>query len=44
MNDVTPDVKEVFFEALQKESPEELIDYLDEACGESAELRSRVEE
>ena len=44
MNDATHDVKSVFFEALEKESSEELNDYLNEVCGDSAKLRSRVED
>src|SRR5207244_3078320 len=39
-----PDCKEIFFAALEKSSPDELAQYLDEACGENAEQRLRVEQ
>ncbi|MBA3480374.1 MAG: serine/threonine protein kinase, partial [Pirellulales bacterium] len=38
-----PAIKELFFGALDSQSPEELVAYLDEACSEDRELRSRVE-
>ena len=44
MNVTTPDAKEIFFAALDKESPEDLSRYLDEACGGNAQLRERVEQ
>jgi WD40 repeat protein/serine/threonine protein kinase/Flp pilus assembly protein TadD len=44
MNATTPDAKEIFFSALDKESPEDQSNYLDEACGGNAELRQRVEQ
>jgi hypothetical protein len=44
MNATTPEAKEIFFAALDKESPEELTQFLDEACGENAQLRERVEQ
>jgi serine/threonine protein kinase len=44
MNHVTPDAKLIFLEAIEKDSPEELARYLDEACQDDAALRSRVEQ
>jgi WD40 repeat protein/serine/threonine protein kinase len=38
-----PAIKELFFGALDRESPEEVVAYLDEACLEDRELRSRIE-
>ena len=35
--------KQIFLEALEQASPTELQHYLDRACGDDAELRSRVE-
>jgi hypothetical protein len=43
MGDVRPDVKAIFFEALDRKSVDELHRYLDAACGDDVELRSRVE-
>jgi len=37
------DIKEIFSEALEKQTPEELAVYLDKACGNDAKLRSKVE-
>ena len=39
MNDVTPDAKAIFFQALEQPSQEELVAYLDQACGQNAEMR-----
>ena len=36
-------VDSIFLVALEKSSPEERAAYLDAACGENGELRSRVE-
>jgi WD40 repeat protein/serine/threonine protein kinase len=38
------DCKEIFFVALEKNSPDELASFLDEVCGENKEQRSRVEQ
>ena len=38
------DPKAVFFEALEKSTPEELAAHLDKACGNDLQLRARVEE
>ena len=38
-----PDIEAIFFAARQKE-PEDRAVYLDEACGDDAELRQRVEQ
>ncbi len=43
MSDVRPDAKAIFFEALDRKSVDELHRYLDAACGDDVELRSRVE-
>ncbi len=43
MSDVTPDAKPIFFDALEKTSPDELAAFLDQACGKDTELRGRVE-
>ena len=43
MDEATPDAKQIFLEALDRQTPEELQRYLDEACGDNSELRSRVE-
>jgi WD40 repeat protein/serine/threonine protein kinase len=44
MTDAKPDIHAVFCEALDRKSPEELVQYLDEACGSDCALRSEVEE
>src|SRR3954468_19002665 len=44
MSHVMPDAKQIFLDALEKDSPEELARYLDEACQGEAELRGRVEQ
>ena len=43
MNDVAPDLKSIFGQAAEIESPTERAAYLDEACGQDAGLRSEVE-
>lgn len=43
MTTENPKAKEIFLEALDCESSEELLRYLDEACDGNANLRSRVE-
>jgi serine/threonine protein kinase/tetratricopeptide (TPR) repeat protein len=40
---VTQYEEDIFIAALEIESPQERADYLDDACGENAQLRSRVE-
>jgi len=37
------DIKAIFSEAIEKQTPEELAAYLDEVCGNDAELRSKIE-
>jgi WD40 repeat protein/serine/threonine protein kinase len=37
------DVRAIFCEALDRKTPKELADYLDQACGGKRELRARVE-
>src|SRR5262245_61960253 len=44
MSDARPDTYAVFCEALDRNSPEELARYLDEACGGDRALRTQVEE
>jgi tetratricopeptide (TPR) repeat protein/serine/threonine protein kinase len=43
MNDATLDPKQIFLNALERNSAEELERYLAEACGGNSEVRSRVE-
>jgi serine/threonine protein kinase/WD40 repeat protein len=43
MSDSASDPKQIFLEAIDRESPEELRRYLDKACGDNAQVRSRVE-
>ncbi len=43
MSRPTPDIDEVFFAALERESPEARAAYLDEICASDPELRRRVE-
>src|SRR5262249_17837765 len=43
MSEVTPGPKQIFLNALERNSPEDLLRYLDEACRGNADLRSRVE-
>lgn len=44
MNTKQPDVKEIFFAALEKKSVAEREAYLTEACGPDQQLRAKVEE
>jgi serine/threonine protein kinase len=44
MNDVKPDAKAIFLEALDCKGADELRRFLDHACGTDAALRTRVEE
>jgi len=44
MNEKPKDIKTIFAEALEKETPKEQAAYLDKACGHDAALRSKVEE
>jgi serine/threonine protein kinase/Flp pilus assembly protein TadD len=44
MNDVKPDAKAIFLEALDCQGADELMRFLDHACGTDAALRTRVEE
>jgi eukaryotic-like serine/threonine-protein kinase len=44
MSDVDPDIRAIFCEALDQDSPQALAAYLDTACGDSAALRAQVEE
>ena len=43
MNDAMADAKEIFLEAIERQSPEELACFLDEACAGDQAVRSRVE-
>ena len=43
MSHPTPSIDEVFFAAMERESPEARAAYLDEVCGSDLELRRRVE-
>jgi serine/threonine protein kinase len=43
MNTDFQHVKEIFLATLEKDQPAERSDYLDEACGQDADLRERVE-
>jgi WD40 repeat protein/serine/threonine protein kinase len=44
MNDVKADAKAIFLEALDCEGADELMRFLEQACGADAALRARVEE
>src|SRR3954451_23403529 len=44
MNDVKADAKTIFLEALDCKGADELMRFLDQACGSDAALRTRVEE
>src|SRR5688572_27713640 len=44
MSDVKADAKAIFLDALERPGREELLRFLDEACGGDAALRARVEE
>ena len=43
MGDAKPDIRAIFCEAMDLESPEEVAQYLDAACGDDAKLRAQVE-
>src|SRR5712692_4598910 len=43
MADPQPELRAVFCEALDRKTPQELAEYLDQACGRNPELRARVE-
>ena len=43
MDDAKRDVRTIFGEALDKQTPGDLANYLDAACGGDADLRRRVE-
>ena len=43
MSHPTPSLDEIFFAAMERESPETRAAYLDEVCGPNAELRQRIE-
>ena len=43
MNHPTPSIDEIFFAAMERESPEARAAYLDEVCGSDLDLRRRVE-
>ena len=44
MSEVPPETKAIFFEAIDRKSPEDLVSFLDEACRGSSALRAHVEE
>ena len=44
MNDAKPEAKEIFLEALDCKGADELMPFLENACGSNAALRTRVEE
>ena len=44
MNEVTPDAKAIFFEALEQSGPDALAEFLDRRCKGNPEMRLRVEE
>ena len=43
MSHPTPSIDEIFFAAMERESPEARAAYLDEVCGSDPDLRRRVE-
>ena len=43
MNAEPKDIKTIFSEAIEKETPEERTAYLDQVCGNNTDLRSKVE-
>ena len=43
MSDAKADIRAIFYEALDRESPQEQAAYLDVACGEDLQLRANVE-
>src|SRR5262245_49203913 len=44
MSGAKPDIHAIFCDALERESPEDLARYLDEACGGDTALRAQMEE
>lgn len=44
MNGTMADPKEIFLDSLERDTPEELAQFLDEACAGDRKLRARVEE
>ncbi len=43
MSNAQPEAKQIFLEALDRDSPEEILSFIDQACGNDQELRSRVD-
>ncbi len=43
MNDLGPDIREIFCQALDQETPEQLREFLDRACQGNAAVRTEVE-
>ena len=43
MNNVQPDAKQIFLDALDRNSPDEILSFIENACGGNVELRSRVD-
>ncbi len=44
MSNTTPDIQAIFCEALGKKSDLERSEFLDAACGDNVELRSKVQD
>ncbi|MHC4560676.1 MAG: serine/threonine protein kinase, partial [Planctomycetota bacterium] len=44
MSEKTKDIKAIFWKAVEKKNREEQLAYLEEACGDDAETRAKVEE
>ncbi|HEV3255950.1 MAG TPA: serine/threonine-protein kinase, partial [Gemmataceae bacterium] len=44
MNDLKANAKAIFLDALDRQGPDELLRFLDQACGADVDLRARVEE
>ncbi len=44
MDDIRPNVKALFFEAIDQRSPEELRCFLDRACAHDGRLRANLEQ
>ena len=43
MGEVPKDIKSIFADALEKESPKARAAYLDATCGDDADLRTKIE-
>src|SRR5262245_19060442 len=43
MATIQPDIREIFYAALDRQSPKELSRYLDEVCGSDTAIRAEVE-